>query len=258
MHRKQCNHCHKEIPSTITVCPYCRRDEKGQELAADAAAPEAADSKLKDDLNQLGNEDPYVRRSAGDRIVQRGASAVPALSAMVSEHTHRGVPEAARLLGRLKDRRAIGCLAQALKIGNEDLRTTAVWALAQMNDPQALNELLQESERNNPAVQAYLAHIIGSVQDSRVVPALIKLAQHSSREVSFQAIWALGEAGNPAAIMPLRKLLGGKDDLLQSAAEASLRRLGGSVRRAFPLWAIITGLSVLLLGLWGVIQFFYK
>ncbi len=219
---------------------------------------EAADPKLLQDLTDLGSEDPYLRQAAAERVLQRGPAAVTALTAMVQEHSHKGVPEAVRLLGRLRDRRSLGALIHALKMGNEDLRANAVWALTQINDPQALEELLQEAHRNNPAVQAYLAYTLSTIQDPRVVPTLVKLSQHTSREVSFQAIWALGETGDRAAILPLRKLLACRDALLRSAAESALRRLGGPVRRAYPigLWVGVVMSVGLVWGLAG--WFFYK
>ncbi|OGR89562.1 MAG: hypothetical protein A2992_03950 [Elusimicrobia bacterium RIFCSPLOWO2_01_FULL_59_12] len=258
MFRKKCPSCGKDIPTSIDVCPYCRRDEAGQAAAAELPADSGMEGSLPEDLVQLGNNDPFVRKSAADRIAQKGSAAVPTLINLLSEQSHKGAAEVARLLGRLRDRRAVSALVQAIKTGDEELRSTAVWALAQINDPLALEELLHEADRNNPTVQAYLAHIIAGVQDPRVVPALIKLARHTSREVSFQAIWALGEAGDRAAVLPLRRLLGRKDALIRAGAEASLRRLGGPVRRAIPIFGVAAGFAACLSAGAALFWHFYK
>lgn len=256
MFQKKCAFCRKDIPSTIVICPYCQRDERGQAAVEEAVI--LADSQLLEDIKHLGSEDPYVRKGAGERLVQRGSAAVPALTTVVQEHAQKGVAEAARLLGRLRDRRAVAALVQALKIGDEELRTSAVWALTQINDPQALEEILHEASRNNPAVQAYVAYKISAVQDPRVLPTLLKLAQHTNREVSFQAIWALGESGDSKAILPLRKLLGGRDPLLRSAVESALRRLGGPVRRAYSTAMVLGGIGSILAVLVGLGWIFYR
>ncbi len=254
---KKCTQCRKDIPSTITVCPYCQWDEVAKSPAAFDKTPTALDTQTRTDLNMLGSDDPLVRKSAADRLSQKGADIVPALINIVNEHSQKGMAEAAKLLGRLRDQRAVTALVQALKIGDEDLHAAAVWALSQMNDAQALEELVRESTRNNPTVQGYLAHVMGGYRDSRVIHALIKLLYHPNHEVSFQAAWALGEAGDKSAIRPLRQILGRKDRLLRSGAEAALRRLGGPVRRLYPIWGWVLG-GVGVCGVSGLLWYFYK
>jgi HEAT repeat protein len=251
---KPCSQCHKEIPAGITECPYCHRREQGLEgNTTEQATLNSLEAQLQGELAQLEHDDPFVRQSAADRILQRGAAGVPLLNKVLNEHTRKGLPEVARLLGRLRDRRAIGALTQALKIGDEDLRIAAVWALTQFNEAQVLDELLNEIDRPNPMIQSYLAHTLVNYQDPRIVPSLIKLTDHKSPDVAFQAVWALGEAGDKTAIVALRKVLGRRDALLRAAAAFSLRRLGGPVRRAYS-WqvyaAVIGGLSVVSAILW--------
>src|SRR4029077_9400706 len=158
---KPCPHCRKSVPAGMTECPYCHRDDKGQEPRSVEGSPASSmDTALQNDLNQLASEDPYARQEAAVRIQQRGSGIVPFLMNILSEQTRGGLPEIAKLLGRLRDRRAIGVLMQAMKIGHAEVRTAAVWALCQMNDAQILPELLQEAERPDPTVQGYIAHAL--------------------------------------------------------------------------------------------------
>jgi HEAT repeat protein len=249
---KPCPSCRKTIPFTIAVCPYCHKDEKGRDIAAQESVSVELDPQTRTDVEHLGSDDPVLRRTAADRLLQRGPAVVPFLIALVQEHTHKALPEAIRVLGRLRDPRAAGALTQALKIGQEEVHTAAVWALSRLNDPQAVGELLQTTERNNPTVQAYLGHALAEVQDARVRPALVRLARHANHEVAFQALWALGELGDIAAIPFLRRQLGRKDPVVRAAAEAALRRLGGPVRRVIPAGAYAGGAMVLAaLAAWG-------
>jgi HEAT repeat protein len=253
---KKCPQCSKDIPASIRVCPYCQRDEKGQ---MPDATPEmlAVDGQLRQDLKQLESEDPFARKAAADRIHQKGLAAIPLLVSFINEHTRKGVPEVAKLLGRLRDPRATSALLQAMKVGDEEVRTAALWALSQMNDSQALAALINEADRTHPLMQAYLAHALMGHQDPRISPALARLAQNSSREVAFQAIWSLGENGDAGAIPLLRRLLTRTDPVLKTAAQVALRRLGGPVRRLYPWWIWVCGASVL--GVVGyVVWHFYK
>jgi HEAT repeat protein len=260
MRLKKCSSCHKDIPHSITICPYCRRDEQGRDTSApeSSLASVSVENQIREDLNLLAHDDPITRRSAADRISQKGPVVIPILTALLQEHTHKGMSEAARILGRLRDRRAAAVLIQSLKVGDEDLRTSAIWALCQLADPQTLDDLIQESERVNPAVQAYLAHVLAGYQDTRVVPALIKLAQNKNREVAFQGAWALGELGNSAAVYPLRVLLGRKDPVVRAATAAALRRLGGPVRRVYPLLSYAMAGMGIVLSAAGAVWWFYR
>jgi HEAT repeat protein len=241
---KKCLACRKDIPCTITECPYCHADDQGRPSAVDQAAAASLEAQVQSELTQMESDDPFIRQGALDRLSQKGSAVVPILINYLNDHSRKEVSEVAKLLGRLKDRRAVGVLVQSLQIGDEALRASAVWALSQLNDPHVLEVLIRESDRPNPTVQGYLAYVLGGYQDPRVTPALIKLSLHKSREVSFQAIWALGEAGDGAAITPLRRILGRKDALIKAAAALALKRLGGPVRRAYPVIGYAAGVAV--------------
>jgi HEAT repeat protein len=160
----------------------------------------------------------------------------------------------------LRDRRAVPALVQAMKMGDETLKAAAIWALSQIRDPAALSELMAEAERPNPVLQSYLAHVLGTYQDPQVVPTLAKLLRSHHGEVSFQAAYALGECGAPVAVKALQHALSRRDHAVRTAAAASLRRLGASVRRPFWVtgWArgalALVALSGLALAVWR----FYK
>jgi len=161
------------------------------------AADPGADRFFESDLKDLASEDSFIRDQAGVRVAQRGFGIVQALISILSDlpSLSFGVASA---LGKIGDRRAIPVLAQAAKMGDEELRLAAVWALAQFHEPEVLPILLSEAERPHTVIQGYLANVLGTFQDSRVVPLLGKLAIHPNREVAFQASCALGETGDAA------------------------------------------------------------
>jgi len=226
---KPCPFCRKDIPRAITACPYCHRDEQGKTVPMDTAAPAADPASGKyfeNDLSELASDDPFVREQAVVRMAQRGFGVVQALTSILSDHSKPGLAAIAKVLGRVGDRRALPALMQAAKLGDDELRTAAIWALAQFRDPEVLPALLSEAERPSPTVQSYLAYVLGGYQDARVIPVLSHLAGHSHREVAFQAAFALGEAGDAAGVAALRKAARRRDPVVRQAAAASLRRLG--------------------------------
>ena len=177
----------------MTVCPYCCRDDKGQPVVMDSTAPSAAsaDRYFENDLQDFTARDSFARDEAVTRVAQRGFGIVQALISILSDFAKPGLAGVARALGKIGDRRAIPALAQAAKMGDEDLRTAAIGALAQFREPEVLPVLLSEAERPHPTIQSYLANVLGTFQDSRVVPVLANLAGHPNREVAFRpAPWA--------------------------------------------------------------------
>ena len=80
-------------------------------------------------------------------------------------------------------------------------------------------------------IQSFLANVLGTFQDSRVVPVLAKLSVHANREVAFQAASALGEIGDRSVLPILQKSWRRGEPLVRAASAASLRRLGGQPSR---------------------------
>ena len=258
-----CPFCGKPIPARMNACPYCRRDEKGEAVvmdsrpAVDTETPELLKQR-EQLLKELANSDPYVQEQAILRLSQQGPAVAPALMKLLSSHAGPALPAVARTLGMIADKRAIGALSQAVKQGDDVLRTAALWALAQFRDAEALPVLLVEAERVHPVTQSYLAHVLGGFQDPRVVPVLSQLALHGSKETRYQAAFALGEWHEPVAVKALKRTARSRDPLIRAAAAASLRRLGVStvaIKTGVPIWAWIVGI---LAAIGGGAAWFYR
>ena len=253
---KPCPFCHKDIPRSITACPYCHRDEMGEPVVMDSAAVDVpgADRFFENDLKELASDDLFVRDQAVVRVAQRGFGVVQALISILNDFAKPGLAGVAEALGKIGDCRSIPVLAQAAKLGDEDLRIAAVWALAQFREPEVLPVLLVESERPHPTIQSFLANVLGTFQDSRVVPVLSKLSSHPNREVAFQATNALGEIGDRTAIPALQKVWRHGDPLVRAASASSIRRLGAKPSWISP-WVfalgVLAAVAVAAVGWWG-------
>jgi HEAT repeat protein len=256
---KPCPFCQKDIPRSITVCPYCHRDEAGQPVTMDTAAVEStvSDKFFQDDLKELASDDPFTRDQAVVRVARHGAGVVPALMSILNDFAKSGLSGIALALGKIGDRRSIPVLAQAAKMGDEDLRIAAIWALAQFHELEVLPILLSEAERTHPIIQCFLANALGTFQDASVLPVLSKLAVHPNREVAFQAVCALGEIGSRDGIPVLKKSWRAGGDLVRAASAASLKRLGSKPSR-FSSLAMGLGIALLVALGAGAGYFFYR
>src|ERR1700687_1635529 len=256
---KPCPFCRKNIPRSITTCPYCHLDERGKLVAMDSAVSEApvSNNYFENDMKELASDDPFIRDQAVVRMAQHGVGVVQALLGILSDFAKPGLAGVARALGKIGDRRAIPVLAQAAKMGDEELRCAAVWALAQFHEPEVLPVLLSEAERPHPIIQSYLAYVLGTFQDTRVVAVLSKLTVHPNREVAFQAACALGEAGGRDGIPVLKKAWQRGDVFVRAATASSLRRLGSGPSRFSPAALALGVGSLAALGA-SIGWFFYR
>lgn len=211
----------------MNACPYCHRDEKGQPVAMDTAAPPPQLLKpTEQDLKDLSSEDPYVREQTVLKIAKQGIGIVQPLVDILSETTKPGLAGIAKALGQIGDKRAIPVLSKAAKQGDDALRTAALWALAQFREPEVMPTLMAEAERPHPVTQGYLIHVLSGFQSPKTIPTLCRITQQGSLEAAYHATYALGDFNDPEAIRALKRVARQRDPLLRATAAASLNRLG--------------------------------
>ncbi|MCG6926625.1 MAG: HEAT repeat domain-containing protein, partial [Acidobacteria bacterium] len=150
-----------------------------------------------------------VRAAAGsdDAGLRRGA--VAALRFDGTEHGRivligaLGDPEpgvravAARSLGRVGSAAAVGPLTEALGDETEWVRVASAQALGQIGAAEAAPDLV-ERLADSRAVQRAARGALARMGDS-AVPALAGAAEGPEPAVRWQAVWALGRIGGPAA-----------------------------------------------------------
>ncbi len=90
-----------------------------------------------------------------------------------------------------------------------------------------VDRLLQEIESNNVEVRDGAFSALATSEDPRALPAILGKAKvENSVMVRYQAIHALGQKGNYAAIAPLLGFLGERDTKISIYALNSLRKIG--------------------------------
>jgi HEAT repeat protein/cyclophilin family peptidyl-prolyl cis-trans isomerase len=86
--------------------------------------------------------------------------------------------------------------------GQDTLRNLALWEDQRVTGEGALFAYLKEG---SPLVQVRAAEVIGRLQDPADAPRLIECITSKNRPLAREAIFALGQLGNPDAVAPLIK-----------------------------------------------------
>ncbi len=172
----------------------------------------------------------YEREQAADVLLKAiegmGALVVDALLEALHDSEMTVRRYAARLLGRIKDQRAIEPLGMSLYDTHFEVGKTAAESLAGFGPPglKILAEALQHPE-------AWLRqHAITGLTlsgDQRIVPAILDMLNDPEREVQKQAIQSLGELKDARALPALQAIaIDRRDREFSSLARGAIEALG--------------------------------
>ncbi|MDW5330597.1 HEAT repeat domain-containing protein [Plantactinospora sp. KLBMP9567] len=131
-------------------------------------------------------------------------------------------------------------LLKALGHRNQDTRLRALWFLADLRHPDAVQPLI--GLLGDPALTEQAARALGHIGDPRAVEPLMPLAQQT-RGAGDTAVIALGNIGDLRATDVLLKRLANPADLTLDTVAGALGRLGDP-RAVEPMRAILSRLRV--------------
>jgi HEAT repeat protein len=211
-------------------------------------------------LNAMARDtDEAVRLTAVAALGSlRNPGAVPALAAVLQSNADDGMRDAAvRALGeigdesaidallatleasggptepmveavaRVGDRKAVPALLTLLSDPSDEIRAAAAHALAELEDPCALEPLLELLRNNrNSDVRESAALALGLIGDRSVVAALIEALHDTASSVRVEAAWALGHLRAAEAVDPLLEHVNGVDGSLRFAGILALAEIG--------------------------------
>lgn len=118
---------------------------------------------------------------------------------------------AAKMLGNLRDVRAIEELGMTLYDLHHEVSQTAAQALAQFGAP-AIDVLAEALIHPEASVREHAILGLGQIHDERVIPYLIEMLHDPAREVKRQAIQSLAGIKDRRAIPALQELAGDRTD----------------------------------------------
>ncbi|MCB9797702.1 MAG: HEAT repeat domain-containing protein [Alphaproteobacteria bacterium] len=147
----------------------------------------------------MGSQNPVVRQDMVEaaKLVDDPAVVEALHQALTDEHA-RIREEAARSLGELAHAESVEPLAPLLDDPSEAVRAATVTALARIEDPAAVEPLIQYA-RSGGEVRLDALWALGVLGDGRALPLLSELQGDPDPYVSFNARRALAEIGDASA-----------------------------------------------------------
>lgn len=116
---------------------------------------------------------------------------------------------------------------------DKKVRRNAAKMLGAVKDPRAVNALIEALRDPKEDVREEAAVSLGTAGDRRAVPALVAALNDGGGGVRTRAVNSLGELGDPRAIRPLLGMLIEEQDPFRvSNIQRALKRLGAMDRIA--------------------------
>jgi HEAT repeat protein len=134
--------------------------------------------------------------------------------------------QAASALGEIKDPRAAEPLIAVLKDKNCSVRESAVWALGEMKVPRSVEPLIASLKDDDENVRIRVIKALGKIKAPQSVEPLIALLKDKREDFRRNAAWVLGEIGDRRAIEPLIAALGDPESDVRRNAAGSLAKIG--------------------------------
>ena len=147
---------------------------------------------------------------------------------------------AARMLGALREPRAVGPLVEAMRDEQEDpdVKFACAEALGQLRDPSIIPTLCEELSLVDEWSSPRLAQVLTSFGSAAVDPLLTTLASAKSINARVWAAQVLGKLGDDRAALPLIERLYDRSEQLRLSVANALGDIGYS-RAVRPLTEVI-------------------
>jgi HEAT repeat protein len=138
--------------------------------------------------------------------------------------------EGVRQLGTVEDQtKAIGYLLQAANDSDSAVRLRAIDVLGQVRAKEAVSPLVQQlfMRGTDEVTKQHLLVSLGRIRDPRAVKPIVDfLARDNGRRLQGNAIFALGDIGDDAALEPLGRIAEQTQDAsLRSVAKDAMRKI---------------------------------
>lgn len=177
-------------------------------------------------VQALGDKSEQVQAHAEWALEQIGNPAIPALLDGAKKANLRF--RVFRLLGRLKERRALPILRDGLKDKKAQVRAIAAWTLGEIGDPDAVSPLQAAFDDKDASVRREVALALGKlkIQQARTI-LLRRLAIDTHESVRSSCVLALNQLSPEPKTMEgwLQEAAQLPDTSVRAAAERRLKEL---------------------------------
>ena len=173
----------------------------------------------------LLGRDQFVSARIAAICIEMGPRTAPLLIKTTREGSPKARFWAAKILGEIRDPRAMRALCDALLDPDPEVRSAATWALGQIGDPASAALVASMLRDLVWYVRAHAAESLGKIGVSQYVPALAGALCDRSwwvRKNALDALVRMGEASKPM----LFRVLDSEDRFARECAAEGLASLG--------------------------------
>jgi HEAT repeat protein len=165
---------HPDAGAILAAALRAAADNDERESLADslALAGPAAAPAIPELIQLLAEKDYLLRFTAAFALVRIGPASIDPLVAVLFAPPMRRRPEAAEVLGRIRDPRALEPLQAACGDRWPSMRRAAATALGYLSDPRATATLLALLDDANPLVRGSAIEALGKFAGREAIPAL--------------------------------------------------------------------------------------
>ena len=157
----------------------------------------------------------YERENASkpllDSIEQFGAEAVEPLIGALKNNEGTVRKNAAIILGRIGDTRAVEALGMALYDLHYEVGRAAAESLAKLGAA-SINVLAEALKHPEAGIRLHAVWALTRIKDKRILPLIAELLHDPDRHVLKQVIQSLGELGDPRALAVLTPIADNRGD----------------------------------------------
>lgn len=161
-------------------------------------------------LTAIHDKRPAMRESAAHVLGLVGnASAIPVLTAALSDPASNVRAQAIKALGRIKDPAAVPPLLSALRGADEQTGSQIFAALVQLGHF-AVPPLIENMSSNSAWLRWQCARALGEIGDQRAIPVLVRALTDVDHSIAWAAAKGLAHFGK-RSVAPVLRLLMSED-----------------------------------------------
>lgn len=194
-------------------------------LAQDIPETDTTQEEIAALINTLKNKDENIRTLAVDALGRIGVPAVDALCEVLRDPSMEVRLNAAEILGRIGNERAVQPLISTLKDTDEEVRAAAARSLGEIGEFSAFVPLIQTLTDSDPVVRQNAESALAAFGEPATEP-IKKLTKHGNPVIRGSAAAILQKIGSAGIATDLAAMFSDPDEGVRERAAIALGELG--------------------------------
>ena len=160
-----------------------------------------------------------VRESSKQALLKIGEQSISPLAQALREESSDVRKATAEVLGEFNDPGSVENLIEALKDENPEVQMASKRALLKLGE-YAVEPLIRAMGRGDSAIRKNVSEVLGEINDPRAINPLIELLEDENHEVQMASRWSLIKMGGQAVEPLIRAVRRGGSTIRRNASEA--------------------------------------